>query len=281
MKTILIPFHEPSVLNLALDAATPICHRFNSFIQVLLVREAIPLDFGPGVVIPPAYLTEVTHEWRRVADSARGDFLESAHRHQITIGTFDAHADRPVAEWHEVEGPEEVIIAQHARLFDMVIVGRPAGTLDSRWTALCEASLFESGRPALLAPPGLAGHIGDRVLIAWNGSPETARTIAFAMPFLSSATAVTVLGVNGWQQTGPAPERMAAFLRKHGIAATDKTVDTEGRSPGEAIVDEVLAMGADLLVKGAYTRSRLRQIIFGGATQHIVHASPVATFMAH
>ncbi len=281
MKTILIPFHEPSVLDLAFDAAVSIAKRFNSFIQVLLVREAIPIDFGPGVVIPPNYLSEVSHEWRRFADSARGDFTGSAHRHGIEIASFEEHKDRPVAEWHEMEGPEDYIIARHARLFDLVIVGRPAGHLGSKWMTLCEAALFESGRPVLLAPPGLAGHVGRRAVIAWNGASETARTLSFAMPLLMQADHVTVLGVEGWQQAGPTVDRVAAFLRKHGVPASDKTVDRGDRSTGETIVDEVLAVEADLLVKGAYTRSRLRQIIFGGTTEHLIHHSPAATIMAH
>lgn len=281
MRTILIPFQERSTLDLAMDAAAAIARRNQSYIQVLLVRNAMPIDFGPGMVVPPAYLSEMSAEWRRFADSARADFLEVAHRHEIPVGTMGSHAEGPVVEWQEIEGDEEHVIAQHARLFDLVVLGRPAGRQPARWSKLCEAALFESGRPVLLAPPGLPDHVGDRIVIAWNGSTETARTVTFAMPFLMQAHTAIVLAIGGWQQGGPSAERMVTFLARHGVPAVGKNVDANHRSPGEIIVDEALDAEADLLVKGAYTRSRLRQVIFGGATEHVIHACPVATLLAH
>ena len=37
----------------------------------------------------------------------------------------------------------------------------------------------------------------------------------------------------------------------------------------------------DLVIKGAYTHSRLRQMIFGGATTHIINETTIPVFMAH
>ena len=65
------------------------------------------------------------------------------------------------------------------------------------------------------------------------------------------------------------------------IVATDKTVAGRGNRPGEAILAEAAAVGADLLIKGAYTQSRLRQMIFGGATSHILSAAELPVFFAH
>ncbi|MFX4528082.1 universal stress protein, partial [Acinetobacter baumannii] len=41
------------------------------------------------------------------------------------------------------------------------------------------------------------------------------------------------------------------------------------------------AEGSDLLVKGAFTRNRLRQMIFGGATSHIMEHADLPVLMAH
>ena len=65
---------------------------------------------------------------------------------------------------------------------------------------------------------------------------------------------------------GPSVKEAVAHLQANGIPATDKTVTPTRNRPGEAILAEAAAVGADLLIKGAYTQSRLRQMIFGGAT---------------
>ena len=74
---------------------------------------------------------------------------------------------------------------------------------------------------------------------------------------------------------------MTAHLQRNGIKAIGKNVDSGSRSVGEAILEETEAFGADLIVKGAYTHSRLRQLVFGGATRHLLHNTPIPLFMAH
>jgi nucleotide-binding universal stress UspA family protein len=144
-----------------------------------------------------------------------------------------------------------------------------------------EAALFESGRPILIAPPRPPEALGKNIVIAWNGSTETARTIAFAMPFLAQAERVNVLTVEGGGVLGPTGTEVVRHLGRSGISATAAEVAPGERSVGEAILEEAAAEGADLLVKGAYTHSRLRQMIFGGATSHILDAADLPVFMAH
>jgi len=142
-------------------------------------------------------------------------------------------------------------------------------------------ALFETGRPVLVAAAQTPSSIGERVVVAWNGSTETARCIALSMPFLERADAVLVLTVEGWQVPGPSGDQVTAHLRRNGISATAKHVDSGSRSVGEAILDETKEFNADLIVKGAYTHSRLRQLVFGGATRHLLHNTPIPLFMAH
>jgi nucleotide-binding universal stress UspA family protein len=80
---------------------------------------------------------------------------------------------------------------------------------------------------------------------------------------------------------GPDGEHVAAHLARNGIRAAAKTLTARGRSAGEAILDEAAAVGADLIVKGAYTHSRLREVIFGGTTRHILAAASVPVLIAH
>jgi hypothetical protein len=83
-------------------------------------------------------------------------------------------------EWLEDAPEGDHFVGSHGRLFDVIVLGRPARDLKgSRMTTL-EAALFESGRPVLIAPPSPRAQIGTYPLIAWNCSTEQARTIALA-----------------------------------------------------------------------------------------------------
>jgi nucleotide-binding universal stress UspA family protein len=132
-----------------------------------------------------------------------------------------------------------------------------------------------------MAPPVALPTIGDCVLVAWNGSTETARTVAFAMPLLARAKSVQVVSVEGGTTPGPSSQDLAATLLSHGIPAIPRHVMARGRPAGEIYLDEAKAIGADLMVKGAYTQSRLRQMIFGGATRHIIMEATMPVLLAH
>jgi nucleotide-binding universal stress UspA family protein len=101
------------------------------------------------------------------------------------------------------------------------------------------------------------------------------------MPFLREAQRVVVLTVEGGSVPGPTGEEMSRSLRLNGVAAEPMRVKPDRRSAGEAFLATAASLGCDLLVKGAYTQSRLRQMIFGGATSHILSAATVPVLMAH
>ena len=92
---------------------------------------------------------------------------------------------------------------------------------------------------------------------------------------------VLVLTVEGGTVPGPSGEEVAGHLARHGITVSARTVEPAGRTTGEAILAEAAAFDADLILKGAYTHSRLREMIFGGATRHILNAAELPVLMAH
>ena len=119
-------------------------------------------------------------------------------------------------------------------------------------------------------------------MVHWNRSTEQARATDAAMPLLQRASRVTVLDVNGGQGvSGPSAAQLIKYFERSGISADLLTVGLEGRSTGEAVLRAAAAQGCDLLVKGAYTQSRLRQMIFGGATSHILANAELPVLMAH
>ena len=218
------------------------------------------------------------HE-RRLA--ARELFESFMRAHDVQITTEEtAQAQGVRAEWREESGRQNAVVGSLGRVFDLIVVERPA-KLASLAEATLEDALFESGRPVLMAPPTPPKSIGECMVIAWNGSTETARTVALSMPYLQQAGRVQVLSIEGAMQPGPSGDDLAAALRRRGIAATSRVIPATSRHAGEVFLTEAKAAGCDLLVKGAYTQSRLRQMIFGGATRHIIMEADIPVILAH
>lgn len=171
-------------------------------------------------------------------------------------------------------------IGGYARVFDLTVVGRPAGDTGDPRRATLEAVLFESGRAILIVPPGPVATIGGTILIAWNRATETARTVALAKPLLRRAERVYVFDVP-MRTAGPSAAVLAQALARDGISIEEIVPDDLSGAAGPLILREAGRLGVDLLIKGGYTQSRLRQLIFGGATSHILSAAQLPVFMAH
>ena len=110
---------------------------------------------------------------------------------------------------------------------------------------------------------------------------RTGKNDGRAMPLLKKASHVVVLTVQGGTVPGPTGEELARYLHRNGVLCEPITVQPEGRSTGEAILAHATSLQCDLLIKGAYTQSRLRQMIFGGATRHILANASLPVLMAH
>jgi nucleotide-binding universal stress UspA family protein len=184
--------------------------------------------------------------------------------------------------WFDTAPDGDDVVGSYGRVFDAIVLGRPSDDPQGPRMLTLEAGLFESGRPVLIAPPTPPRQLGENVLIAWNCSTEQARTTAFAMPLLRRAQKVTVLTVEGATVPGPTGAQMARALKLNGIPTDAMTLKAErGRNAGDVILTRARELGCDLLVKGAYTQSRIRQMIFGGTTRHILANANLPVLMAH
>src|SRR5262249_2887090 len=145
----------------------------------------------------------------------------------------------------------------------------------------CEGALFDSRRPVLLVPCALPANAFDTVMIGWNGSAEAAAAVAGAMPLLARAKAVSVFVAGEKGEEPQAPTGLIDYLRGHCIAATQRLIKAPSHNVGAELVAEAGRLGAGLIVMGAYTHSRVRELIFGGVTNHVLQKSSVALLMAH
>jgi hypothetical protein len=172
-------------------------------------------------------------------------------------------------------------VGSYGRVFDVIVLARPGDEWQSPSMVTLESALFESGRPVLIAPPSSPRSLGTNILIAWNASTEQARTTADAMPLLRLAERITICTVEGTTVAGPSGVQMARSLKIHGINAEPVTLKPSKRSAGETLLAKADELGCDLIIKGAYTQSRLRQMIFGGTTRHILAHANLPVLMAH
>ena len=283
MKTILVPTSPHDRMPSALTTAWLAGRRFGAYLEGFALRPAlteyIPFDMVGGLtwVRDDAADEETVQRSRQLFEGFMRDNGVPFSPGAVPPGTAAGLG----YGWRDKAPAGDEFVGSYARVFDVTVLGRPNADQAYPSMATLEAALFESGRPVLIAPPEPPGKLGDNVLIAWNGSTETARTIESAMPFLHEAQRVVVLEVEGGSVPGPTAEELARSLRINGIEAETMLAKPERRTAGEVILDRAAAIGCDLLVKGAYTQSRLRQMIFGGQTSHILAEATIPVLMAH
>ncbi len=284
MRTILAHLEISPSLDSVLECARLVAERFGAYIEGYHMRPGQPDLIAAGadgfVAAAPDLVAGFEREARERAEQARARFEDFRSRHGLPR-PGEAEPGRPCADWRVETATGQGAIGSHGRVFDLIVVGRPLADQVTPSMAALEAALFESGRPLLVAPPAVPERIGERIVVAWNGSTETARTVAFAMPFLTTASSVAILQVEDGMVPGPEAEALAASLRRHGIAVEVRHARRGGRGTGEAMLAETAALGGDLMVKGAYTQSRFRQMIFGGATSHILAHAELPVIMAN
>jgi len=283
LKSILVPIETSPSTDAQIETAARVAKIFGSRVDGLAPRWLIgPGSFGaefPGMTatLPMDFSDDEQSE--RIASAAKA-FREGMERNGIKLAATAA-ADGPSARWLDVTGSGDEAVGEVARLYSISILPRPVANQILPRAPLLETVLFGSGRPVLATPPEVPDRIGETVLIPWNGSTETSRAIQFAMPFLVRAKRVIVLDVEGGHVGGPTSEDLATALKTEGIAAELVPAKSNGQTAGEVILREANNLKADMLLKGAYTRSRLRQLFFGGVTSHIMANASVPVLFAH
>lgn len=279
MKTILVPVEKHDLVDSVLQCALLLARRFGSVMEGIPLQAVVP-DYLVAGAFGGVPVTTYKPENQQDTAELQKTFLDFMRTHNVPLATADQKG--PSHRWYGNEAVGEAHLSGYARVFDIAVFGRPKAEGSPPRITTLEAALFEGGRAALIAPPVAPKTIGRSTLIAWNCSTETARTVALAMPVLEQSERVVVLTVEGGTVPGPSGKQLASHLEANGIKAEERTVPgASGRNTGEVILAEAGRLGCDLIIKGAYTQSRLRQMIFGGATSHILSATELPVFMAH
>lgn len=276
MKNILAPIEMHSAIDSALMTSVILAKKFGGTIEGLALGPDLPdlVAFD----MPVSWAVTDQNTWKELAEEAHQKFDSFMAAQSISAAGPDNKGPGQVFLSDKSFGDSQV--ASYGRVFDIAVLGRPGAERGDPRMATAEALIFESGRPILLAPPKAPANFGETIVISWNRSTETARSVALAMPLLAQAKKITVLTVENFMVDGPTGEECAAKLASHGMPV-EAVTKPAGRTPGESVLEACTELGADLLIKGAFTQSRLRQMIFGGPTAHIMANAELPVFMAN
>jgi len=148
--------------------------------------------------------------------------------------------------------------------------------------------LFEGACACLVVPhSGKLAIPGERILLTWNASRESAHALRAAMPLLGEAETIVVLssepddGDEDIARGHPHARELDRFLKSHGIEAVSSGISDPDLNTTDAIIGQAVEMNADLIVMGAYGHTRLREIILGGVTRDLLKQSQLPLLMAH
>jgi len=179
------------------------------------------------------------------------------------------------------------VVAIHARYTDLVVLGQPDPADETPEPAPVPAEVaLAAGRPVLVIPYiGPRETLGERVMLAWDAGREATRAASDALPMLERAKSVVVLVVDPKSGRGGHGERpgadIALHLARHGCKVEAHHVNSGGLAVGDTILSRLADLNTDLLVMGAYGHTRLRELVLGGVTEHIMQYMTVPVLISH
>ncbi|USG62919.1 universal stress protein [Sneathiella marina] len=291
IKSILVPLTgaDNKSDTAALERAFELAALFNAHVDAL----HISIDPRTAAAFVGEGMTSTMIE--SIIDMAEADGKSRQKAARETFETLRKKADLPLVteienqtgstastRFLEKLGNREDVLESFGRLFDLIIIGKAPQEEDAANTLMINTALRETGRPVLLLDPGYTGTIGTKVALAWNGSVESSRALTYSLPFLTAASKVTLISAIDDLDEEIHPDEAIHYLALHGItAATCEIKGSNGKTTAESLLTQAANCDADLLVMGAFTRSRLRRLFFGAVTEEVLANCTIPVLMAH
>jgi nucleotide-binding universal stress UspA family protein len=274
-KTILIYLNDSRRAEALLEAGLAVARRSQAHVIGLRVCPGVPL--APAIAAPYSEILGAARE----AEAAETERLAQLFAKATSKGVASS-------EWRFVEAPHIDVapfVIEQARCVDLVI----ASQQDPDWERASvldfpERLVIDSGRPVLLVPyVGRYPKVGTNIIVAWKETREAARAAFDALPLLVNAEKTQLLTVTE-RDLGAAPAligTIASGLGRHGLRPIVRNLAAGDLDVGDQILDRLADDGADLLVMGGYGHWRMRELLFGGVTRHILQHMTVPTLMSH
>jgi len=273
IQHLLVPLSGHAGDRAALDVALGLAKRFDASVEVLALRpdpQRVLAYTGAEMAVATSMLLEG-------AEKASNEV--AARNRAVYEAATAAAGSGPEVEFREETGSETAVVGRRGSVSDLIVT--PGPSLDPTATrAVLEAALFETGRAVLVVPGPAPADFADRILVAWDGGKESARSVAAALPFLEAATAVSVYTRDEGDDRCTAAD-LVKYLSRHGAPSNRVTDDDPKQSVDAAIPAAAQRANAGLIVMGGYSHSRFREMILGGVTEHMLFHAPCPVLMAH
>ena len=186
----------------------------------------------------------------------------------------------PTARFLDRSGNLGQIVSRLGRLADLVVLKSPS--LENGWLSPAgEAAIYSTGRPVLFSPRQELNSLGERISLFWNDTVEATRASMVALPFLTRAQSVEVVTIDHEHLDRENVDAFAEYLQWHGINASVRIVKPKHQTTGEALIDTAWDFEADLIVMGAFGHSRIREMVLGGVTRHVLKVAGRPVMMMH
>jgi nucleotide-binding universal stress UspA family protein len=286
IRTILATLDGTAIDQRVLDAACDI-GRVSEARITALYADTDPRDIpaaylgdGTGIYLSPELWQSLETLIAERRDGARKQFDEWKQR--SGLGDTAAPMAGPTARLHIEIGSAPTLLGEHGPVADLIVTALPKSGETGKSMAL-EAALFDTGRPVLAiaeSGPTSIAHAAP-IAIAWNGRPEAARALSAALPILARGRGeIIVISIGEPDE----PRKLAPaidYLAMHGIAAHGVTLADRTGGTGALLLEEATKRGAGLLVMGAYTHNRWRELVLGGVTHHVIKHAALPVLFAH
>lgn len=257
-----------------LAAAVSLADSYDTHITGLYVKPPTSLPSYASVHVPPEVFEMIEKDQEKLAEQAEASFNDAMSK--------AGREDR--SDWQYASGPIADTVARIGRCADLVIIGQENEDVDvAAYSEVPDDIVISAGRPVLVVPyTGINTTLGDRILVAWDHSRESARAVADALPFLKRASVVSVVSVDPHHEEGDIPGAdLARYLSEHAIKATVTRFTDKDLAVDDVLLNQAADSGSDMLVMGAYGHSRLREMVLGGVTRHILDHMTVPVLMSH
>jgi nucleotide-binding universal stress UspA family protein len=268
----------------ALSSAFQMARAFNAHVEVLFIqRDPHDVVTYSTMTLRPDIIGNMINaeiELQEIASkAAQHNFSNVAAECGVRIMDAPSRIGAATANYRAVTGHLGQVMADAAILSDLVVFP-PIVKGDDLHDAFLQV-LVRVGRPVLLSARAKPAHIGQRVVIGWDGRSAAARALVAALPILEKAETAQLVTIGPLSSNECSTEDARKFLALHEIRCGELIIEEGARPVSDMLVDAATGSGYDLLVVGGYGHSRLMESIFGGVTEGIVSHAELPILMVH